>query len=126
MSLRSPLSRVLGLGSAKDGTDHWWAQRVSAGALALLGLWFAVSIALIQPLEYATARDFIGAPLNSVLLILLALTMAYHSYLGLQVVIEDYVHATGVKIAALVASRYAHVLLAVAAAYAILKIGFAA
>ncbi len=126
MSLRSPLGRVLGLGSAKDGTDHWWAQRVSAAALALLGLWFVISIASLQPLEYAAARGFIGAPLNSVLLILLALTMAYHSYLGLQVVIEDYVHATGAKIAALVTSRFAHVFLAVAAVYAILKIGFAA
>ncbi len=126
MSLRSPLGRVLGLGSARDGTDHWWAQRVSAAALVLLGLWFAISIAASQPLDFAAARDFIGAPLNSVLLILLTLTMAYHSYLGLQVVIEDYVHATGIKIAALVASRYAHVFLAVAAVYAILKIGFAA
>ncbi len=126
MSLRSPLGRVLGLGSARDGTDHWWAQRVSAVALALLGPWFAISIAALQPLDYAAARDFIGAPLNSVLLILLALTTAYHSYLGLQVVIEDYVHATGAKIASLVASRFAHVFLAVAAAYAILKIGFAA
>ncbi|MBW2473809.1 MAG: succinate dehydrogenase, hydrophobic membrane anchor protein [Deltaproteobacteria bacterium] len=126
MSLRSPLGRVLGLGSAKDGTDHWWAQRVSAAALALLGLWFAISIATLQPLEYAAARDFIAAPLNSVLLVLLTLTMAYHSYLGLQVVIEDYVHAAGAKIAALVASKYAHVFLSVAGVYAILKIGFTA
>ena len=92
MSLRSPLGRVLGLGTAKDGTSHWWGQRVSAIALLFLGLWFAVSLATMPGFNYAEAVTFIGRPFNSILLLLLSLSLAYHSYLGLQVVIEDYVH----------------------------------
>lgn len=126
MSLRSPLGRVLGLGTAREGTSHWWGQRVSAIALVFLGLWFAYSVATLPGYDYAEALAFIGLPLNSILLLLLSLTLAYHSYLGIQVVIEDYMHAPGFKLAALLVSRYAHILLAVAAVYAILKIGLGA
>ena len=123
MSLKTPLNRVLGLGSAKDGTAHFWGQRVSGIALAVLGLWFAFALATMPGFEYADALAFIGAPLNGVLLLLLSVTLAYHSYLGVQVVIEDYVHGHGLKLAALIVSRFVHSLLAVAAIYAILKIG---
>ncbi len=123
MSLRSPLGRVLGLGTAKDGTSHWWGQRVSAIALLFLGLWFAFSLATMPGYDYLAATAFIGRPINSILLLLLSLALAYHSYLGVQVVIEDYVHAPGVKIAALLISRFAHIILAAAAVFAILKIG---
>ena len=92
MSLRSPLGRVLGLGTAKDGTGHWWGQRVSAIALVLLGCWFAISLAAMSSYDHSASVAFIGKPLNGVLLVLLTVTMAYHSFLGLQVVIEDYVH----------------------------------
>ena len=92
MSIRTPLSNVLGLGSAKDGTEHWWAQRVTAIALVLLGGWFAWSMVAIESLTYLDVIRFVGQPLNAVLLTLLSLTSAYHSYLGVQVVIEDYVH----------------------------------
>jgi succinate dehydrogenase / fumarate reductase membrane anchor subunit len=126
MSLRTPLGRVLGLGSAKDGTEHWWAQRITAAALVLLGLWFAVSIAQLNISDFADVIAFIAAPLNTVLLVLLAATMAYHSYLGIQVVIEDYVHTHGLKIASLLLSRFAHVLIAVSAIYAVLRIGLSA
>ena len=126
MSLRSPLGRVLGLGSAKDGTAHWWGQRVSAVALAFLGLWFAVALATMSGFSHAEAVAFIGRPFNSILLLLLTLTLAYHSYLGLQVVIEDYVHAPGLKLASLLLSCFAHILLGVAAAFAVLKIGLGA
>ena len=126
MSLRSPLGRVLGLGTAKDGTAHWWGQRVSGGAMAVLGLWFAWSLATMPGFSHAEAVGFIGQPVNSVLLLLLCVTMAYHSYLGVQVVIEDYVHGHGLKIALLVLSRFAHVFLAVAAVFAILKLGIGA
>jgi succinate dehydrogenase / fumarate reductase membrane anchor subunit len=126
MSLRSPLGRVLGLGSAKDGTSHWWGQRVSAVALVFLGLWFAFALATMPGFSHAEAVSFIGRPFNSILLLLLTLTLAYHSYLGLQVVIEDYVHAPGLKLASLLLSRFAHILLGVAAAFAVLKIGLGA
>lgn len=126
MSLRSPLGRVLGLGSAKEGTEHWWSQRISAAALVLLGLWFAVSVARLEAGAYADVITFIAMPLNSVLLILLAATMAYHSWLGVQVVIEDYIHAPTAKIVLLTLSRFLHVLVAVASIYAILRIGITA
>jgi succinate dehydrogenase / fumarate reductase membrane anchor subunit len=126
MSLRAPLGRVLGLGSAKDGTDHWWGQRVSGVALVLLGLWFVGSIDGLASLEHATVVAFIGSPLNTVLLSLLCLTVAYHSYLGIQVVIEDYVHSHGLKLGSLILSRFAHVFLAVISIYAILSIGLGA
>jgi succinate dehydrogenase / fumarate reductase membrane anchor subunit len=123
MSLRSPLGRVLGLGTAKDGTSHWWAQRVSAIALLILGIWFASYLATMSDFSYAAVVAEIGRPINSILLLLLSVTLAYHSYLGVQVVIEDYVHEPGVKLVALIFSRFAHVLLAVVAVFAILKIG---
>ena len=123
MSLRTPLGRVLGLGSAKDGTDHWWAQRVSAVALVLLGGWFGYSLARIDSLTYLDVIRFINEPMNAVLLALLSLTLAYHSYLGVRVVIEDYIHDPGTKVAWLILSRFAHILVAVSAVYAILVIG---
>ena len=126
MSLRSPLGRVLGLGTAKDGTEHWWAQRVSAVAVAVLGLWFAWSLASMSGFDYSAATHFISAPANSILLLLLSVSMGYHSYLGVQVVIEDYVHAPGIKVAALVLSRFAHITLVVAAIFSVLRIGLVA
>ena len=126
MSLRSPLGRVLGLGTAKDGTGHWWGQRVSGIAMAILGLWFAIALATMPGYSHADAVAFIGALPNPVLLILLCVTMAYHSYLGVQVVIEDYVHSHGLKLACLILSRFAHISLAAVGVFAILKIGIGA
>ena len=126
VSLRAPLGRVLGLGTARDGTDHWWGQRVSGVALVLLGLWFVVALAMLPSLGYTDVIEFIGRPINTVLLALLCLTVAYHSNLGVQVVIEDYVHGHGLKIVFLVLSRFVHILVAVISIYAILRIGLGA
>ncbi len=126
MSLRSPLGRVLGLGTAKDGTEHWWAQRVSAVALIILGIWSVAVLVLAEGYSYSEIVAFIQRPLNAILLSLLCVTLAYHSYLGIQVVIEDYVHASGVKVSSLIASRFAHVFAAIASVYSILRIGLAA
>ncbi len=126
MSLRSPLNNVLGLGSAKDGTSHFWGQRVSGVALALLGLWFVVSMACMPDFSYGSSVAFIGNPLNGVLLSLLVIAVAYHSFLGVQVVIEDYVHSHGTKLFLLILVRFAHIVLAAASLYGILKIGFGA
>ena len=123
MSLKSPLGRVLGLGSARAGTDHWWGQRVSAVAMIILGSWFVYALLRLDSLTYLDVIRFIGVPLNGVLLSLLSITLAYHSYLGVQVVIEDYVHAPGTKVVSLLLSRFAHVFVAIAAVYAILVIG---
>jgi len=126
MSLRSPLGRVLGLGTAKDGTSHWWGQRVSGVALAILGLWFAWSLATMPGFTYADTVAFVSQPFHPVLLLLLCVTMAYHSYLGVQVVVEDYVHSHGLKLAALVLSRFAHIFFAVVGVFSILQIGIGA
>jgi succinate dehydrogenase / fumarate reductase membrane anchor subunit len=124
MSLRSPLGRVLGSGSAREGTDHWWMQRVSAVALALLGSWFVVSVIGLPDFSQASVRGWIAEPWNALFLSLLGVALAYHSSLGLQVVIEDYVHAPFLKVASLVASKFAHIVIAVAATFAVLKIAF--
>ena len=126
MSLSTPLNRVLGLGSAKEGTAHFWGQRVSGIALALLGSWFAVSMALLPGFSYADTVAFIATPHNGVFLLLLVTTLAYHSFLGVQVVIEDYVHAHGLKLFLIIIVRFVHVLLAAAGIYGVLKIGFGA
>jgi succinate dehydrogenase / fumarate reductase membrane anchor subunit len=126
MSLRTPLGRVLGLGTAKEGTSHFWGQRVSALGLLILGLWFTGSMLAMPGFSHGDAVAFVAVPLNGVLLLLLTMTLAYHSTLGVQVVIEDYVHNHGLKLASLIIIRFAHVLFAAAAIYAILKIGLSA
>ena len=120
MSLQTPLRRVLGLGSAKEGSGHWWAQRLTAVALVPLGLWFVFAVRGLEHGQHEIIRAWIAEPANSILLILLVLTLLYHSYLGLQVVIEDYVHGA-LKIATLVVVQFLHVLLAVGGIYAVMS-----
>ena len=122
MSLRSPLGEALGLGSARSGHEHWWRQRVTAAALVPLGLWFAVSLLALGSVEYSAVFSWAARPLHSVLLVLFLLTGLLHSSLGLQVVVEDYVHHAAIRVGALVALNFLHVLLAVAGVYALLKI----
>ena len=122
MSLRSPLGRVLGSGSANDGTEHWWAQRVTAVALLILGLWFLLSLLQLDGFAHATLSTWIGRPFTGVMMLLLCLTLAWHSYLGVQVVLEDYVHGRLVIVVSLLLNRFAHAFLAIAAVLAILKI----
>ena len=124
MSLRSPLGRVLGLGSAKDGTGHWWGQRVSAVALIPLTLWFMLSLLSLPALDYATVRAWLSVPLSSVLALLLVAVLTYHSYLGTTVVIEDYVHAAGTKLLSLLLLRFLYVLIGGASLLAILHVSF--
>ncbi len=87
--LRSDLGRVRGLGSAKEGVDHWWRQRLTAIALVPLGLWFVVGAIGLVGADYNAAADWVASPLNAVLLLLLILATFLHAELGLQVVIED-------------------------------------
>ena len=124
MSLETRLARVRGLGSAKDGTHHWWAQRLTAVALVPLTIWFAVSVAGMTGGNYAEAVAWVGSPVNTVLLLLLIAATFHHVQLGIQVVLEDYVHAEGSKIAALMFVKFACVILAVASGYAVLRVAF--
>jgi succinate dehydrogenase / fumarate reductase, membrane anchor subunit len=126
MSLRSPLGRALGAGSAKSGVGHWWTQRLTAVALVLLGLWFVISLLSLDSLDYATVRGWLGQPATTIGALLLVLTLFWHSSLGVQVVIEDYVHHEALKVVSLLVLKFAHVALAVTAVYALLIIAFAA
>ena len=122
--LRTPLSRARGLGSAKEGVHHWWAQRITAVALIPLVVWFAVSLVMLSGADYQVVRAWIGSPLVMVLLILTIGIGLHHGQLGVQVVIEDYVHSDGWKLAFIVAVRFVAVLFGLAATLAILRIGF--
>jgi succinate dehydrogenase / fumarate reductase membrane anchor subunit len=124
MSLRSPLGRVLGLGSAKEGTGHWWAQRVSAVALIPLTLWFMFSLLALPALDYATVKLWLSYPLSGFLAVLLIAVLSYHSYLGTAEVVEDYVRAAGSKIFSLVLLRFSYVLAGGASIFAILRVAF--
>jgi len=120
MSLRTPLGRVLGKGSAGDGTGHWWVQRVTAVALVPLSLWFATSL-LGSPLQsHEAMSQWLGRPWVAVFTILFAITLAWHSWLGVQVVVEDYVHGKGAKTTLLLLSTFLHFAAAVAAVFAVL------
>jgi succinate dehydrogenase / fumarate reductase membrane anchor subunit len=121
MSLRSPLGAALGRGAAGDGVSHWWSQRITALALAPLGLWLLVSLLRLPLGDYAAVSIWMASGWNPVLLALTVLAACWHSLLGVQVVIEDYVHTSALKIALLLASSGAHVLLAAGGIYAILR-----
>ncbi|MCC7282372.1 MAG: succinate dehydrogenase, hydrophobic membrane anchor protein [Acetobacteraceae bacterium] len=121
-TLRSALGRVRGLGSAHAGVAHWVAQRLTAVALLPLTLWFVVSIVGMLGASQAEVRAWIASPLASVLLLLLVAATFHHLSLGLQVVIEDYVHHEEAKLAAQIAQKFACVLLGVAGCLSILRI----
>jgi len=121
MSLQSPLSKVLGLGAAKEGASHWWSQRVSAVALMLLAPWFLLSLIALGDVSYASITLWIASPVHSVLLSLLVVTLSYHAQLGLHVVIEDYVAHKGTRMVLLLIINFALLLLAVMAVFSILR-----
>jgi succinate dehydrogenase / fumarate reductase membrane anchor subunit len=122
--LRTPLARARGLGSAKAGVHHWWAQRLTAIALIPLVVWFAISLVMMSGAEYEVVRAWIGSPVVMVLLILIIAVGLHHAQLGMQVVIEDYVRGDGFKLALIVAVRFLAVFVGLAAIVAILSIGF--
>ena len=124
MTLRSPLSKARGLGSAKSGTHHWWMQRVTAIANIPLGIWFVVSVLGLIGAEHDVVVAWIAQPLTAILLILFIANIFYHLRLGLQVFIEDYVHAEGTKIAALLGVTFMSIALATACIFSVLKISF--
>jgi succinate dehydrogenase / fumarate reductase membrane anchor subunit len=124
MSMRTPIARVRGLGSAKNGTHHWWMQRLTAIALVPLTTWFVVSMIRLAGADHASAAAWLASPLTAVLMLLLIVATFHHLQLGLQVVIEDYVHGEAAKIGCIVGIKLASVALAVAAGFAVLKVAF--
>lgn len=122
MSLRTPLRRVLGAGSAKEGVQHWWQQRLTSVALVPLSVWFVVSLLALPSLDHATVRAWMGQSWTALLLILLVLVAAWHSQLGLRVIVEDYVPAPGARTVTLVLLSFLHTLLAAAGVFAVLRV----
>ncbi|HEY2400309.1 MAG TPA: succinate dehydrogenase, hydrophobic membrane anchor protein [Steroidobacteraceae bacterium] len=123
-SLRSPLGTVVGLGSAKSGVHHWWLQRLTSIALVPLTIWFTVSLASLSSLDHVTVVAWMAQSWTALLLVLLVLVATYHSQLGVRVVVEDYVHNTGLRTVTLVTLTFLHAFLAVAGVFAILKVAF--
>ncbi len=123
--LRSPLSRVKGLGSAKDGTHHFWHQRLTSLLLIPLVLWLGFSLAAM-PVDHPTLVDWVRQPLVTIALVLLIATVFYHAKLGLQVVIEDYVASHSRRTLTLLLSSFLCLLFGLVGVVAVLKIAFGA
>ncbi|GIK97418.1 MAG: succinate dehydrogenase, hydrophobic membrane anchor protein [Alphaproteobacteria bacterium] len=121
---RSVSARVRGLGSAKEGVQHWWLQRLSALALIPLSLWLVASLVAQLGADHAVVLAWIGEPVTVALLLLTIFATFYHAQLGLQVVIEDYVHREGAKIAAILLVKAASLVLGLAGVLAVLFIAF--
>lgn len=124
MSITTKLKRVKGLGSAKEGTNHWLMQRVSALALIPLIIWLAINMISLVGKNYVQVKLWIQNPINSLLLILLIPIMFYHGYLGLKVVIEDYIHSEFWKIGGIIKTKFVFIIFSVTTIFAILYINF--
>lgn len=125
-SLRSPLGRARGLGSAKDGTHHWIVQRVTSVALIPLCLYFLWQLPQLVSADHAAVLLWIQQPVTAIALLLFIVTAFYHAALGLQVVIEDYVHTPFFKFGALLLNQLSFFFLGVAALYAVIRLSFGA
>lgn len=120
--MRTPLSHVRGLGSAKEGTSLWWVQRLTAVALVPLFLWFVASVLTLTTGDYESWRTWVGEFGNSLLLILLIVVLYHHAQLGLQVIIEDYVHGEAAKMSSLIALKLAYLFCGVGSVLSVLKL----
>ena len=124
MSLRTPLGKVRGLGSAKSGTEHWWMQRVTAIANIPLTIGFVIVVISLLGADHAAVAARLGHPIIAIMLLAFVVSITWHMRLGMQVVIEDYVHSEGWKIACVLVNTFFSAAVAIAGIYAILKLGF--
>ena len=126
MALQSPLSKAIGLGSAKHGFSHWWLQRVSAVALIPLSLWFVFSIISLISADHATVVAWMSSIFNASLLIIFVCALLYPAQSGLQVVIEDYIHNKLINLILMYAMKFSAVVLGAIAIISVLKVAFGA
>lgn len=124
MELRSQLGRVRGLGASHEGSHHFWVQRVSGMALVPLVIWFVLSASHVVGADLATFKAWVGTHYNPLLLVLLIITMFHHAQLGLQVIIEDYVHSEATKLTSLILMKFAAVLIGGCAVFAVIRLTF--
>ena len=125
MSIRTPLAHVRGLGTAKDGTHHWWLQRVTSIVLVPLVLWFIISMLSVSHADYETFKNWLGNPIRAGLMVALLAAVFYHASLGMQVIYEDYVRPDWAKYAALLVTQVVLFLLGAISIVAVLKIALA-
>ncbi len=124
MSLRSPLAKARNHGSARDGVHHWWHQRLTAILLVALTVWLVMAIGVASDAGFAATREWLALPWNTVFAILFSVTAFYHGQLGLQVVIEDYIHTRWLEVSLQIAVKLLALLLSVMSTLAILRIAF--
>lgn len=124
MSLRSPYSQARGLGSAKYGVGHWWLQRLTAVALVPLSMWFVGAVVYLSHTSNAAVVGWMRSPAVAIALVIFLYSIFYHSQLGLQIIIEDYVHGEFVRLACVTLMKFLHVVAAVAAIFAVLHLAF--
>jgi succinate dehydrogenase / fumarate reductase membrane anchor subunit len=122
--MRTPLGSVRGLGSARDGTTHFWRQRVTAVANVFLMIFFIILVVSLQGSDQADVVAALGNPFVAIVLLLTIVNCVYHMKLGMQVVIEDYVHGEGLKFLTLMANTFFSAFIGFASVFAVLKISF--
>lgn len=124
MDYKTPLSKVRGLGSAKEGTDHFWRQRLTAVANVPLLIFFIIFLIMYNGASYADVTSALSNPIIAVLFGLVVIAGIIHMKLGMQVIIEDYVHGEGAKIVVLLLNTFFSILIGALSLFAILKLGF--
>ncbi|RIA56801.1 succinate dehydrogenase, hydrophobic membrane anchor protein [Dichotomicrobium thermohalophilum] len=126
MSLRTPLARARGLGSAHDGTSHFWWQRLTGAANLIALIFFVYTVFSLAGASHAEVQAYFDAPLAGALMLLLIVSVSYHMYLGMQTIIEDYVHSSGSRVVALALNALFSVFIALASVLAVLKLSLGA
>ncbi len=122
--MESPLGQVYGLGSARGGTQDFWRSRLTSIALVPLSIWWILGVITHVGADYPAFTAWLRQPMTAILMILSLAVMFYHIALGLQVVLEDYVHNEGIKLGSVIAVKFACVFFAVAGIFAVLRIAF--
>ena len=124
--MRTPLGRAIGLGSAKEGVEHWWRQRTTALLLVPLTLWFVIAVIGLIGADRAALIAWMHNPISAMLMVLLLVATFYHAALGLQMVIEDYIHGEAMRIGALLVMRLLCIAFVLRGVLAVLKLALGA